>query len=47
MYLRDPDGNGVELSYDRPRSEWFDAEGRPIVKATSFDPDTLIDEEAV
>jgi catechol 2,3-dioxygenase len=46
VYLRDPDGNGVELSYDRPRSEWFDADGRPIVKAMPFDPDTLIGEEA-
>jgi catechol 2,3-dioxygenase len=22
VYLRDPDGNGVELSWDRPREEW-------------------------
>jgi len=22
LYLRDPDGNGIELSWDRPRSEW-------------------------
>jgi catechol 2,3-dioxygenase len=22
IYLRDPDGNGVELSWDRPREEW-------------------------
>ena len=22
LYLRDPDGNGVELYYDRPRGEW-------------------------
>ncbi len=22
IYLRDPDGNGVELYYDRPREEW-------------------------
>ena len=22
LYLRDPDGNGVELYYDRPREEW-------------------------
>ena len=22
IYLRDPDGNGVELYVDRPRSEW-------------------------
>ena len=29
VYLADPDGNGVELYYDRPRAEWFDADGRP------------------
>jgi catechol 2,3-dioxygenase len=22
LYLRDPDGNGVELYWDRPQSEW-------------------------
>jgi len=22
LYMRDPDGNGVELYYDRPREEW-------------------------
>jgi catechol 2,3-dioxygenase len=28
IYLRDPDGNGVELYWDRPRAEWpRDAEG--------------------
>ena len=33
VYLHDPDGNGIELSYDRPRETWFDAAGRPILKA--------------
>jgi catechol 2,3-dioxygenase len=29
VYLRDPDGNGVELYRDRPPEEWpLDAEGR-------------------
>jgi catechol 2,3-dioxygenase len=29
LYLRDPDGNGVELYWDRPEAEWpRDAEGR-------------------
>lgn len=29
LYLRDPDGNGIELYRDRPRSEWpLDGEGR-------------------
>jgi catechol 2,3-dioxygenase len=42
VYLRDPDGNGIELSYDRPRVAWFDGEGRPILKADSFDPLELV-----
>jgi len=33
VYLDDPDGNGIELSYDRPRETWYDADGRPILKA--------------
>jgi catechol 2,3-dioxygenase len=37
VYLSDPDGNGVELYYDRPRAEWFDAAGRPVLKAERFD----------
>jgi catechol 2,3-dioxygenase len=29
LYLRDPDGNGVELYWDRPESEWpKDADGK-------------------
>jgi catechol 2,3-dioxygenase len=42
VYLRDPDGNGVELTYDRPRSEWFDADGEMILKADPFDPQELL-----
>jgi catechol 2,3-dioxygenase len=37
VYLADPDGNGIELYYDRPRAMWFDADGRPILKADRFD----------
>jgi catechol 2,3-dioxygenase len=37
VYLSDPDGNGVELYYDRPRAEWFDAAGHPVLKAERFD----------
>ena len=44
VYLSDPDGNGVELYHDRPRAEWFDAEGRPIVKAERFDYRDLLEE---
>jgi catechol 2,3-dioxygenase len=42
VYLRDPDGNGIELSYDLPRERWFDACGNPVVKADSFDPRDLL-----
>jgi catechol 2,3-dioxygenase len=28
IYLNDPDGNGIELYWDKPKSEWpFDPEG--------------------
>ena len=37
VYLDDPDGNGIELYYDRPRADWFDADGRPVLKADRFD----------
>jgi catechol 2,3-dioxygenase len=42
VYLADPDGNGVELYYDRPRVEWFDTDARPILKAERFDPTELL-----
>jgi catechol 2,3-dioxygenase len=44
VYLRDPDGNGVELYYDRPQERWFDEQGRPILKAEPFDPRELLAE---
>ena len=37
VYIADPDGNGIELYYDRPRSAWFDADGRPILQLERFD----------
>jgi catechol 2,3-dioxygenase len=37
VYFRDLDGNGIELYYDRPRDEWFDSHGRPIIKSEPFD----------
>jgi catechol 2,3-dioxygenase len=37
LYLRDPDSNGIELSWDRPKAEWpltkdghLDMETRPL-----------------
>ena len=39
VYLDDPDGNGVELYYDRPRRSWFDdRRAGPILKADRFAP---------
>lgn len=37
VYLNDPDGNGVELYYDRPREQWFTPDGRPVLKADRID----------
>jgi catechol 2,3-dioxygenase len=34
VYLRDPDGNGVELYRDRPQSEWPRAEDGALVMYT-------------
>jgi catechol 2,3-dioxygenase len=42
VYLTDPDGNVVELYYDRPRVDWFDSCGRPVIKADRFDPKDLL-----
>lgn len=46
VYLRDPDGNGVELSYDLPREAWFDAAGHPVVRNDPLDPQSLLEEAA-
>lgn len=43
VYLADPDANGVELYYDRPRADWFDDDGRPVLKNERFDHRTLVD----
>jgi catechol 2,3-dioxygenase len=43
VYLADPDGNGLELYYDRPRAHWFDADGRPLLKVERFDFRDLLD----
>ena len=41
VYLSDPDGNGIELYYDRPRTEWLDSQV-PVLKAEPFDPHDLL-----
>jgi catechol 2,3-dioxygenase len=42
VYLTDPDSNGIELYHDRPRSEWHNADGHPVLKAQHFDPRQLL-----
>ena len=45
LYLKDPDGNGVELYRDRPRDEWPQADDGSLVMFThSLDLDKLIAE---
>jgi len=45
LYLRDPDGNGVELYRDRPESEWpRSASGELAMFTHSLDLDGLLQE---
>ncbi|MBV4356049.1 VOC family protein [Pinibacter aurantiacus] len=43
LYLDDPDGNGVELYWDRPKEEWpLDAEGNLMMVTEHLDLDALL-----
>ena len=45
LYLHDPDGNGVELYFDRPRSEWpKDAKGNLTMLTEELDLKGLLGE---
>jgi catechol 2,3-dioxygenase len=45
LYLRDPDGNGVELYWDRPKEEWpRNAKGELEMVTRALDLDDLIAE---
>jgi catechol 2,3-dioxygenase len=45
IYLRDPDGNGIELYRDRPREEWpKDADGNFTMITAPVDLDALLAE---
>lgn len=37
LYFDDPDGNGIEVYRDRPRSEWAYAEGKPVLGNAPLD----------
>jgi len=43
LYLRDPDGNGLELYWDRPREEWpRDADGGLLMVSEPLDLSDLL-----
>jgi catechol 2,3-dioxygenase len=45
LYLRDPDGNGVELYWDRPRDQWpRAADGSLAMYTRGLDLDALLKE---
>jgi catechol 2,3-dioxygenase len=47
LYLRDPDGNGIELYWDRPRAEWpREADGTLKMVTERLDLDALLKEAA-
>ena len=48
LYLRDPDGNGVELYWDRPRDAWpLDEAGHLAMVTARLDLDDLLSEPAL
>ncbi|WP_277553267.1 VOC family protein [Halobaculum limi] len=46
LYLRDPEGNGVELYRDRPREEWPETDGRVEMDTLPLDTDALLADRA-
>ncbi len=42
FYLDDPEGNGIELYWDRPRSEWTWHDGRVTMDVRHLDPNEFI-----
>ena len=45
VYLKDPDGNGIEIYADRPRSKWkYDSKGKLIMYTNRLDIDDLMKE---
>jgi catechol 2,3-dioxygenase len=47
LYLKDPEGNGIEIYADRPRSQWkFDEDGQVNMATQPLDLDSLMKETA-
>ncbi len=47
VYLHDPDGNGIEIAWDRERSYWAKPEGAIVMKTERLDLQDLLSEVAV
>jgi catechol 2,3-dioxygenase len=48
LYLRDPDSNGIELYWDRPKEQWpraGDSPGEVLIMSAPLDLDDLLREE--
>jgi catechol 2,3-dioxygenase len=45
LYLRDPEGNGIEIYRDRPRSEWPYSDGQLQMDSLALDLADLLTEE--
>ena len=46
LYLDNPDGNGVELYWDKPREQWpIDSMGNFLMKTDPLDLKTLLEED--
>ena|SRR3989344_691049 len=45
IYLKDPDGNSIELYTDRPKAEWSkDTNGNPLMYTKALDINSLLKE---
>jgi catechol 2,3-dioxygenase len=44
LYLPDPEGNGIEVYWDRPRAAWYDRDGRFQLGTVALDVSALLTE---
>ncbi len=44
IYLADPEGNGIEIYRDRPRRDWYDAQGNFVMGTEELDLRSLLAE---
>jgi catechol 2,3-dioxygenase len=48
VYLADPDGNGIELTVDRPREAWrYEDDGSVVMTTGPLDLRALLEEAAL